>query len=126
MIEYPKMLYKDGGSLEVDKNFYSFCIVENEEQEEKKIEEGWKHKAVQGEGLEEKYKIKHENKILETENEELRKQLEELKALKELDKNEEIEIIEKVVEPVKDIEKEVKEEENKLPKGLSKKTNRRR
>ena len=88
MQEYPKMLYKDGGSLEVDGHFYSHVIVNDLEQEKSHLKSGWKHKAVQGEGLDEQYK-------LEAENEALKAKLAMLEAKEEVK-----EPVEKVVETV--------------------------
>src|SRR6056300_806755 len=40
--EYPKMLYKLNGPLEVDGKFFDYVIVNSSEDEEAKSKEGWK------------------------------------------------------------------------------------
>ena len=41
MIEYPKMLYKEGGIFKIVDKFYSSTIVKDEDEEKKKIKDGW-------------------------------------------------------------------------------------
>lgn len=42
MQEYPKMLYKLDGPVEIDGEFYSTCIVSSKEQEDEMISKEWK------------------------------------------------------------------------------------
>jgi len=113
--QYPRMIYKDGGDFKVKDHYYSYKIVKNEAEEKELIEKGWKHKPVQGDGLDEQYK-------LERENEQMKRRIAELEA-KEQEKNNALRIEENEQETEQEqinevhqaIEEEIAETENKPP-----------
>lgn len=80
------MLYKNGGELEIDGHRYSRKIVNGPLEEKESINDGWKHKPVQGEGLDEQYKLVADKEAAEKENVELRAKIAEYEAMKAVNK----------------------------------------
>jgi len=70
------MMYKDGGTFEFEGNFYTKTVVNSQEEETEHLGNGWKHKPMQGDGLEEEYKLRKEN-------EESKKRIAELESMLE-------------------------------------------
>jgi len=62
MIEYPKMLYKEGGNLKLDGHYFDITIVNDKMEESEKIEAGWMFKPIVLSEVE-KAKIDAEKKV---------------------------------------------------------------